>query len=226
MTRLFLYSVLFGLCLGVSLCADPIETDRPDFTEASSVVPMRRVQIESGYTFTKTDSGVEQSIGEWLIRIPFSTWGEYRFELPNYIKSAEKSEWETASLGLKLIPQKDWAIILGSSLTGEPFVKLCSGLDLNESVAFSYNLNAEIATIDEEKRGRYSASGSFSLELTPQWGTYLESYYMSDPSAIFLNAGLTYLVNDDFQLDARIGKDTSIPNNYFLGLGLSARLGY
>ena len=49
---------------------DPIETDRPDFTEVSSIVPRGVVQLETGYTFiygddeaggvrTRTHSGPE-----------------------------------------------------------------------------------------------------------------------------------------------------------------------
>lgn len=42
---------------------DPLETDRPDFTEASSVVAPGRVQLESGYTFVRDRSGgVETTI--------------------------------------------------------------------------------------------------------------------------------------------------------------------
>jgi outer membrane putative beta-barrel porin/alpha-amylase len=36
---------------------EPLETDRPDFVEASSLVPRGRVQLESGYTFTRDRVG-------------------------------------------------------------------------------------------------------------------------------------------------------------------------
>lgn len=36
---------------------EPLVTDRPDFTEASSVVPRGRVQLESGYTFVRDRAG-------------------------------------------------------------------------------------------------------------------------------------------------------------------------
>ncbi len=41
---------------------EPLVTDRPDFTEASSVVPRGRVQLESGYTFVHDRSaGIEST---------------------------------------------------------------------------------------------------------------------------------------------------------------------
>ena len=36
---------------------EPLETDRPDFVEASSLVPRGRVQLESGYTFVQDRAG-------------------------------------------------------------------------------------------------------------------------------------------------------------------------
>jgi hypothetical protein len=53
---------------------EPLETDRPDFTEASSTVGRDVLQIEGGYTFTKDRSGGagfdQHSFGEVLFR-----WG-------------------------------------------------------------------------------------------------------------------------------------------------------
>lgn len=36
---------------------EPLESDRPDFTEASSTVGLHRFQIESGYTYTRSADG-------------------------------------------------------------------------------------------------------------------------------------------------------------------------
>lgn len=51
----------------------PIETDRPDFTEASSVVPAGRIQLESGYTFFLDNNdgtrSMQHTFPEWLLRV-------------------------------------------------------------------------------------------------------------------------------------------------------------
>ena len=62
---------------------DTIETDRPDFTEASTTVGRGRVQFEMGYTFTEDNDGVTRtsnhSYPELLIRIGlFREWFELR----------------------------------------------------------------------------------------------------------------------------------------------------
>ncbi len=42
----------------------PLVTDRPDFTEASSVVGLGILQIESGYTYTYDTDGTTESIDQ------------------------------------------------------------------------------------------------------------------------------------------------------------------
>lgn len=60
----------------------PIETDRPDFTEASSLVPAGRIQLESGYTFFLDNNNglrsIAHSFPEWLLRVGLSEYFELR----------------------------------------------------------------------------------------------------------------------------------------------------
>jgi hypothetical protein len=63
---------------------EPIVTDRPDFTEASSTVGRGRVQLEAGYTYYRDHSGATRTITrtfpEALLRIGmFADWFELRF---------------------------------------------------------------------------------------------------------------------------------------------------
>lgn len=62
---------------------EPIVTDRPDFTEASSTVGRGVFQIESGYTYAFDDDGTESTIAnsfpEMLIRVGvLADWLELR----------------------------------------------------------------------------------------------------------------------------------------------------
>ena len=61
---------------------EPLVTDRPDFTEASSVVGRGRVQLESGYTFVQDRSaGVEttaHAIPQFVWRIGLTDRVEMR----------------------------------------------------------------------------------------------------------------------------------------------------
>ncbi|VTU01467.1 Uncharacterized protein OS=Blastopirellula marina DSM 3645 GN=DSM3645_16740 PE=4 SV=1: Phenol_MetA_deg [Gemmataceae bacterium] len=62
---------------------EPLTTDRPDFTEASSTVGRGRVQLEAGYTFTRDRSGDatsrSHSYPEALLRVgAVADWLEFR----------------------------------------------------------------------------------------------------------------------------------------------------
>lgn len=61
---------------------DEIVTDRPDFTEASTTVGKRRIQLESGYTYSRNkEAGIQgsHSYPEALFRIGlFADWFELR----------------------------------------------------------------------------------------------------------------------------------------------------
>lgn len=66
--------------------SEPLVTDRPDFTEASSTVGLGVSQIEFGYTYTydnNSDTGTRtQSFGEPLLRYGiFADWLEFRLAL-------------------------------------------------------------------------------------------------------------------------------------------------
>lgn len=62
---------------------EPLATDRPDFTEASSTVGKGRIQLESGYTFIRDRSGgvttTSHSYPEALLRVgALADWLEFR----------------------------------------------------------------------------------------------------------------------------------------------------
>jgi hypothetical protein len=62
---------------------EPLISDRPDFTESSSTVGLRRVQVEGGYTYLRDATGAlvssAHSFPETLYRIGmFAEWFEFR----------------------------------------------------------------------------------------------------------------------------------------------------
>ncbi len=111
----------------------------------------------------------------------------------------------------------------------QPQGKLCLGWELSPNVAFSSNLNYAWASEEGERFGQVSASGSLGFGLNERVGAYLE-YFGTYPGgkdgsdANYLNGGLTYLVNNDYQLDARAGQGLNgIRDDYFIGFGASRR---
>ena len=62
---------------------EPLVTDRPDFTEASSTVGLGVAQLEFGYTYTYDNDGTQStrthSFGEPLLRVGIlAEWLEFR----------------------------------------------------------------------------------------------------------------------------------------------------
>jgi hypothetical protein len=101
---------------------DVIETDRPDFTEASTTVGRGRIQLESGYTFSHDGGGANRlsasSYPEMLWRIGmFAEWFELRIgqnfftetETVNGVRQ-KNSGADDLYLGVKLAlaEQKGW----------------------------------------------------------------------------------------------------------------------
>lgn len=77
------YGTSFG---GAPDLEEPLVTDRPDFTEASSTVGRGVLQIESGYTYVRNDDPGENltthSIGEVLFRYGvYADWLELRLQV-------------------------------------------------------------------------------------------------------------------------------------------------
>ena len=59
---------------------EPLETDRPDFVEASSLVPRGRAQLESGYTFVQDRSGGVSTTAHAVPQFVFRVGLTERFE--------------------------------------------------------------------------------------------------------------------------------------------------
>src|SRR3954447_23328722 len=83
--------VLLGLLWTAPLVAqdfsglpEPLNTDRPDFTEGTATVPAGHYQLEGGYTFTRQGTDDSQSLGELLLRIGVNDRVEARLGIGSY----------------------------------------------------------------------------------------------------------------------------------------------
>ncbi len=243
MKNLTLSIVFIGLIFCFT-CADTIETDRPDFTETSTLVPTGSLQLESGYTFSAIEESQEHAFGEILLRfdtkIPHL---EGRIGLPSFHKTQDSnnsaSSFDEISFGVKyawIEPQNNLSFCTISSISfpfdrnPEPEIKGCLGIDFNDDLRLSTNLN--LTAISEQTFYYLQSALSFSLgkTWTEHWGTYIEWYgtlpetHLGHIQHIF-NGGVTYLINPDTQLDLRLGTGFSNRNpDYFIGIGFSNRM--
>lgn len=232
---------------------DPIVTDRPDFTESTEVVPLRRSQLEGGVSYSRAGSESGYALGEFLLRVATGPRAEFRLGLNSYAlaraPTGNTAGLEDLSVGMKVkladgsptfgLRQPAIALILATSLpTGatayreknlQPEAKLCLAWGLSERLQMSSNLNYAYASQGGARFGQFSATLSFGYGLSERVACYAE-YFGFVPgerdgaNQNFLNGGFTYLVTPDYQLDARAGLGmNSTRPDGFFGLGASRR---
>src|SRR5688572_16888449 len=102
-----MYPVFVSAFLLIQLAADdPIVTDRPDFTESSVVVPLRRLQLETGFTQSWAAGSKSFTAPEALFRYGIAQKLELRVGLPNWTLqrdgSTSQTGWSDLYLGTKL----------------------------------------------------------------------------------------------------------------------------
>ena len=111
----------------------------------------------------------------------------------------------------------------------EPEAKLLLGWELSDAWALSSNLNAT-SLAPAAGRGRTpeaSASLSLGRSITDRVGSYAEAFAFRPrgaPGTQFVNGGVTVLVSDDLQLDARAGRGVGAnARDVFFGVGFARR---
>lgn len=134
------------------------------------------------------------------------------------------------------------ALLVGTSLpTGarafrednlQPEAVLALSVDLTERFALSSNVGYVRASDGGERFNQVFGTLSLGAGLSKRVGAYLEVYGFTRveaatrQSARFANGGVTFLVNKNFQLDARVGvglgNHVSGPD-YFFGFGFARR---
>ncbi len=181
---------------------EPLVTDRPDFTEASSVVGLGVLQIETGYTYFFDNDGSNQTIAhsypETLFRYGiFANWLEFRLAA-NYadesIDGVHAAGSEDLYLGFKigLTPQAGWrpemsmmpqmTVPTGSnSFTNDktlPGLNWLYGWDINDffSTAGSTQFNKSIDELTGGSYTEWAQSWTIGYSITERMGGYTEYF--------------------------------------------------
>jgi Putative MetA-pathway of phenol degradation len=209
---------------GPSKLDEPLVTDRPDFTEASTTVGQGVVQLEMGYTFTRdSEDGVRttnHSFPETLLRVGvLADWLEFRADWNYEIERTRtggvadtESGADDLTLGFKIAlteQQCSWpetAVILqlsvptgGDAFTADevlPGINYLYSWELNEDWSLAGSTGFTGA-VDDETDDMYTQF-SQSLSLGHKWSEKLNSY-------------------TEWYVLSPIGADTNRPENYLNG---------
>ena len=236
------------LAVAIPAAAQPIATDRPDFTESTSSVASGRLQVEAGTTLAREPGvGTVWSGPEMLIRAGLGSGFEFRVVLPDLVAAAPFSPGASGTLADALLGVKvelgraaglDAALIVdlaldASGLYGsspEPSAGLSPralfvvGRDVGP---VAVGVQAE-ATFDRAaERVLAGATLVGGLGLSEHVGTFLEvaaSAVPAGPAAVVLHSGVTLALSDALQLDVHGGAGlTRTAPDVFVGAGVGVR---
>lgn len=190
--------------------ADPLTTDRPDFTESTPTIPPGHFQVESGFTFARFGDEESQSLGELLVRIGAGERWEARLGVgsfsridPGFAGADRISGYEDPSVGFKVrfnesdpdlrAPGTPATSLLFSTsvpvgddeLTADewqPEAKLLLAWDL-PWVSLSSNLIYGYPADGGERFHQFGATLSAGFSLTDRMGLYVETFGFNKESA-------------------------------------------
>ena len=183
---------------------DPINPDRPDFTEGPGVIAPGHLQVETGYTYARTGSAKGSSLGELLVRYGVDERWEARFGLGSYdwIDSGlpgEKriSDYEDPFLEVKVrLNEADsnlrapsvpaMALLLQTTIPvgsrdlssdeWQPAAILALGWDFTDRFSLGGNVGAAYAADETERFSQLFLSLSAAFAINGRLGAFLEGY--------------------------------------------------
>lgn len=235
--------------------AEPLVTDRPDATEASSTVGKGVLQIETGGLY---ESYEDQSVksenytyNTTLVRYGILDNLELRLGW-DFVEGVTKvngkklddvnSGFSPLLLGVKIDIAEEKNGMPEIALIGHVFPLFSASQDfrpestgvdfrfsfshtLSESSSIAYNLGGEWGNDSPEAAAIYTIAYGYSI--TDKLGMYAELYgdLPEDSSANhYWDAGLTFLVSNDLQLDSYFGTSITEGQDLLIGLGASFRI--
>lgn len=225
----------------------PIETDRPDFTESTSVVPKASLQIESGLTYERPGSGVRSlNMPEMLLRYGLSERWEVRFAVPNYLWADGGGSPRVRGFGDTYVGAKlelrswrgaEFALIPAVNLpTGArglraekltPEVKLVYSIDLPQGLSLSGMTYAAFVRENGRDLTAWQHTLSLGMPVGNRVGMFVEhvaDFQRGATPGHTLHSGFTYQPRPNTQFDMHYGIGlTRTAADFFVGAGYSVR---
>jgi hypothetical protein len=225
--------------------AAELVSDRPDFTESAVAVAPGRVQLEAGVTTTRDEGESARELGEVLVRVGMTEGLELRLGLGSWVDAGEAEGWDGGSLGLKAQLLESWgrrpalAVLIGTSTplgdeevadeSWQPEAKLALGWELGEALELGVNAGYARPGEGETRFDQAQWSAALGWGATERLGFFLEAFGFDQEApegeaTSYLDAGATWLVGPDLQLDVRFGRGLNDEAaDWFAGTGVVAR---
>ena len=226
---------------------EPIQADRPDQTETPAIVPKGMFQVETGFTFQKTDA-ISKSFS-----LPTTLWKygvNENFELrliteflSEEINNEKISGLSPVYVGFKVKLAEEKGIIPKTSFIAHiglpnaastryktdyfaPEFRFAMQHTLSEKFSLSYNLGSEWDGFSAEPTFLYTLTTGYAI--TSKIGSYIEVYGFAPQNNRAnhnLDGGITYLINNNFMVDlsSSFGITDNAPDHY-IAFGFSFRI--
>ncbi len=245
----FIFLLLFGMSMQIG--AQTIITDRPDQTESSTTIPFKSFQIESGFLLGYWEFNNENErlalgpstlfrygLAKWIELRPVSeyanlkvTSGNTSTSYPGFLDlqiGAKVQIFKKENVNTEIAFISHLVAPSGSSelSTGKVGVIniLAFSHSLSKQVGLGYNIGYDYLG---EGTNLLTYSLVFGFSLTEKLGAFVEPYgewFNFEDFIANFNAGLTYLIKYNFQLDFSFGTGLNHKMN-FLSVGLSWNIG-
>jgi hypothetical protein len=238
-------------CPGKAQTSEPvvqpeINTDRPDVTESSVVVPRGSLQIENGAAWTSDHGSHSVDLSETLIRFGILNKTELRLVVPNYFDSigrtGSRSGFGDLALGVKqqlgpLPGDVDLAVIIAVSLpTGssgvtsggyDPFIKFPWSKELKDGWSVGGQQSLFWNTDDNRRNLTWEPTQYLEKQIAKPLDVFVEyagDYLQRGNSRQLLHFGAAYKITPVNQLDFHFGLGlTQATPNHFFAVGYSIR---
>jgi len=247
MRNLIFFTTFFFIAASAYPQNYELVTDRPDQTESSVTVPLKSLQIESGLIYESDDNGATKveniTFNSTLLRYGLMDNFEIRMGV-EYLKQKQSHEsisgFGPIYFGTKtyIRPEKgilpEMSLLTSITLPGigkKEFrpgnmgseIRFSLSHTLSKWLSIGYNFGAEWNGTDPSACGIYSFVCGMSA--SKRLGLFIESYgYLpeNDKPDHRADAGLTYLIIDNLQLDGSAGiKLMKHSTYYFINFGFA-----
>ena len=234
----------FLFLIPFSFFAQQIETDRPDQTEASSTVGKHNLQVESGFVLTYEEDESEVQSRQILAPTTLIRYGIFQgvelrlvSEFETYsdpsgtaqgindlqlgtkvqIFRRENSMHEVAFMSHLVLPNGNRDLSGG---TYGSISKLLVSHTFSDRLSLGYNLGYDNFGTEN---GNFTYSFAWGVGVNDRVGFYIETFGIYEEFRDFtsnFDGGITYLIQDNLQLDFSAGTGITQKMNY-IGVGIS-----